>query len=45
MTDFNRHPSSYHHWQLQIDGDIANLRMNVDAAHPYKPGYESRQPR
>ena len=40
MTDFNRHPSSYHHWQLQIDGDIAQLRMNVDPAHPYQPGYE-----
>jgi benzoyl-CoA-dihydrodiol lyase len=40
MTDFNRHPSSYKHWQLQIDGDIAQLRMNVDANHPYRPGYE-----
>ncbi|MFY9345927.1 MAG: 2,3-epoxybenzoyl-CoA dihydrolase [Planctomycetota bacterium] len=40
MTDFHRHPSSYHHWQLQIDGDIAQLRMNVDPAHPFKPGYE-----
>ncbi|MBX3464997.1 MAG: 2,3-epoxybenzoyl-CoA dihydrolase [Planctomycetes bacterium] len=40
MTDFNRHPSSYHHWQLQIDGDIAHLRMNVDPAHPFRPGYE-----
>ena len=40
MTDFNRHPSSYHHWQLQIDGDVAHLRMNVDPAFPFKPGYE-----
>ncbi len=40
MTDFNRHPSSYHHWQLQIDGEVAHLRMNVDAAFPFKPGYE-----
>jgi benzoyl-CoA-dihydrodiol lyase len=32
--------SSYHHWQLQIDGDIAHLRMNVDPNHPFKPGYE-----
>ncbi|MBZ0150775.1 MAG: 2,3-epoxybenzoyl-CoA dihydrolase [Planctomycetes bacterium] len=40
MTDFNRHPSSYHHWQLQVDGDIAHLRMNVDPNHPYQPGYE-----
>ena len=40
MTDFNRHPSSYHHWQLQIDGDIAQLRMNVDPEFPFKEGYE-----
>jgi benzoyl-CoA-dihydrodiol lyase len=40
MTDFNRDPSSYHHWQLQIDGDIAHLRMNVDPNYPFKPGYE-----
>ena len=40
MTDFQRHPSSYHHWQLQIDGDVAHLRMNVDPEHPYRSGYE-----
>ena len=40
MTDFNRHPDSYHHWELQIDGDIAHLRMNVDPDHPFKDGYE-----
>jgi benzoyl-CoA-dihydrodiol lyase len=40
MTDFNRHPSSYHHWQLQVDGDIAHLRMNVDPEHPFRDGYE-----
>jgi len=40
MTDFHRHPKSYHHWQLQIDGDIAQLRMNVDPNHPFRPGYE-----
>ena len=40
MTDFNKHPDSYHHWQLQIDGDVAHLRMNVDSDHPFKEGYE-----
>ena len=40
MIDFNRHPSSYRHWQLQLDGEVAQLRMNVDPAHPYQPGYE-----
>ncbi len=40
MTDFNRHPDSYHHWQLTIDGDVAHLRMNVDPDHAFKDGYE-----
>ncbi|MCB9876854.1 MAG: benzoyl-CoA-dihydrodiol lyase [Planctomycetes bacterium] len=40
MTDFHRHPDSYHHWKLQIDGDVAHLWMNVDPEHPYKDGYE-----
>jgi len=40
MTDFNRHPDNYHHWQLQVDGAIAQLRMNVDPDHAFGPGYE-----
>ena len=40
MTDFNRHPDSYHHWQLEFDGDVAHLRMNVDPDHAFKEGYE-----
>ncbi|MCR9244773.1 MAG: 2,3-epoxybenzoyl-CoA dihydrolase [bacterium] len=40
MTNFNRHPDSYHHWDLKIDGDVAHLRMNVDPEHPFKSGYE-----
>ena len=40
MTDFNRHPDSYHHWELQIDGEIAHLRMNVNSDFPFKEGYE-----
>jgi len=40
MIDFNRHPDSYQHWQLQIDGPIAHLRMAVDADHAFGDGYE-----
>ena len=40
MTDFNRNPDSYHHWELQIDGEIAHLRMNVNSDFPFKEGYE-----
>ena len=30
MIDFERHPDSYRHWRLEIDGDIAWVRMDVD---------------
>ena len=40
MIDFNRHPDSYQHWQLQIDGPFAHLRMAVDADHAFGDGYE-----
>ncbi len=40
MIDFNRHPSSYKHWLLSFDGDVATLRMNVNAEFPYREGYE-----
>ena len=40
MTDFNRHPDSYHHWQLEYDGAVAHLRMNVNPEHPFRDGYE-----
>ncbi len=40
MIDFNRHPSSYQHWQFTTSGDVAHLRMDVNPDHPYRPGYE-----
>ena len=40
MTDFNRHPDTYHHWKLEFDGDVAHLRMNVNPDHPFRDGYE-----
>jgi benzoyl-CoA-dihydrodiol lyase len=39
-TGFDTHPSRYHHWKLQVDGELATLVMAVDADHPHKPGYE-----
>jgi benzoyl-CoA-dihydrodiol lyase len=30
MIDFERHPDSYRHWRLDIDGEIAWVRMDVD---------------
>ena len=40
MTDLARHPSSYLHWKLEIDGPIARLLMNVDVDRGLHPGYK-----
>ncbi|MEC7726681.1 MAG: enoyl-CoA hydratase-related protein, partial [Planctomycetota bacterium] len=40
MTNFNRHPDTYHHWKLEFDGDVAHLRMDVNPDHPFRDGYE-----
>src|SRR5215475_94649 len=37
---FETHPSRYHHWSLKVEGEIARLDMQVDAAHPLRPGYD-----
>ncbi|MDX2092658.1 MAG: 2,3-epoxybenzoyl-CoA dihydrolase [Kofleriaceae bacterium] len=39
-TQFETHPSKYKHWKLTFDGDVATLKMAVDADYPHKPGYE-----
>jgi benzoyl-CoA-dihydrodiol lyase len=39
-TRFETHPSRYKHWALNVDGEIATLKMQVDSDHPHKPGYE-----
>jgi benzoyl-CoA-dihydrodiol lyase len=30
--DFHTEPSRYRHWRIEIDGDVANLVMDVDAS-------------
>ena len=37
---FQRHPSNYNHWSLDIDGAIATVTMGVDPQQPLNPGYE-----
>lgn len=39
-TEFETHPSRYHHWKLSLDGEVATLVMQVDDEHPHRPGYE-----
>ncbi len=37
--DFNRHPSTYLHWKLVIDGPVARLVMEVQEEKPWRAGY------
>src|SRR5580698_5314585 len=39
-VDFQTEPSCYHHWKLNIDGDIATLVMDVDEKAGLFEGYE-----
>ncbi|MFQ5749537.1 MAG: 2,3-epoxybenzoyl-CoA dihydrolase [Planctomycetota bacterium] len=39
-VSFQTHPSRYRHWEFQVDGDLARLRMAVDPAGGIRPGYE-----
>ena len=36
---FGRHPDTYAHWRLSIDGDRATLVMAVQEDRPLRPGY------
>src|SRR3974390_35860 len=38
--DFQTDPSSYRHWKLKVDGDVAPLAMDVDEKSPLFEGYE-----
>jgi benzoyl-CoA-dihydrodiol lyase len=40
MIDFQTNPQLYRHWKLSIDGEVATLAMDVDAAGGLAPGYE-----
>ena len=37
---FQRHPESYRHWKLAVDGAIATLTLDVDKDAPLRDGYE-----
>jgi benzoyl-CoA-dihydrodiol lyase len=40
---FDTHPSRYRHWSLKFPDDgsgVARLDMQVDPAHPLRPGYD-----
>jgi benzoyl-CoA-dihydrodiol lyase len=37
---FDRHPDSYRHWRLRVDGRVAWLELDVDEQGGLVPGYE-----
>ncbi|MGH3437548.1 MAG: 2,3-epoxybenzoyl-CoA dihydrolase [Sciscionella sp.] len=39
-VSFDRHPDSYQHWKLHIEGPVAWLEMDVDENGGLVPGYE-----
>ncbi|MDZ7839393.1 MAG: 2,3-epoxybenzoyl-CoA dihydrolase [Gammaproteobacteria bacterium] len=40
MIDFRTQPDRYQHWELDVDGAVAYLTMNVDEDGGLNPGYE-----
>ena len=39
-VSFDRHPGSYRHWRLRVDGPVGWLEMDVDEHGGLVPGYE-----
>src|SRR6187401_889507 len=37
---FDRHPASYRHWRLTVEGAVAWLELDVDEQGGLVPGYE-----
>jgi len=40
MIDFSTHPNRYRHWQLNVEGRIATLSMDIQEDASLKPGYQ-----
>lgn len=39
VVDFDRHPDSYRHWSLDVNGDVATLTLRVDEDAGLVEGY------
>jgi benzoyl-CoA-dihydrodiol lyase len=39
LVTYDRHPESYVHWRLSVDGEVATLSMDVNEQQPLQPGY------
>ena len=40
VVSFDRHPDSYRHWKLRVDGPVGWLELDVDEGGGLAPGYE-----
>ncbi|HEX8619495.1 MAG TPA: 2,3-epoxybenzoyl-CoA dihydrolase [Thermoanaerobaculia bacterium] len=40
LITFDRHPSTYQHWKLSIDGAVATLALDVNEDGGIEPGYK-----
>ncbi|MAL77646.1 MAG: benzoyl-CoA-dihydrodiol lyase [Sneathiella sp.] len=40
MITYDRHPDTYRHWRLAVEGDIATLTLSVDEDGGLVPGYQ-----
>ena len=40
MIDFDTAPDRYRHWRLEVDGEVATVRLAVDEHGGLVPGYE-----
>src|SRR5688500_2743598 len=39
-VSFDTDPASYRHWKLDVDGQVATLRLDIDESAGIVPGYE-----
>jgi benzoyl-CoA-dihydrodiol lyase len=40
LVSFATHPSKYRHWTLNVEGDVARLKLDIDEDGGIKPGYK-----
>jgi benzoyl-CoA-dihydrodiol lyase len=40
LVSFATHPSRYRHWTLDVEGEVAHLKLDIDEDGGIKPGYK-----
>ena len=39
LVNFQRHPETYRHWHLTLQGEVARLNLNVPEQEGFADGY------